>query len=64
MTKKHFQAFANQISEMESNADAVRIALLCCDVFADDNHRFDAVRFLQACTPAIDSSDSIFSSIS
>lgn len=59
MTKKHFIAIAKIIREQLDDARIYAPASECdaiittaknlCNVFADDNPRFDRARFLSAC---------------
>lgn len=49
MTRKHFAAFAEKISQMENRADAAMIAAFCVELFESENPRFNRNRFLEAC---------------
>ncbi len=49
MTEKHFQAFAGKISEFENREDAMKMAELCCEIFAENSSKFDAICFFREC---------------
>lgn len=54
MTRKHFEAIARILA---ASSDRQVTARALCDVFAEINPRFDAVRFLAACGVAPAESD-------
>lgn len=50
MTKKHFEAFAREISSSSGNyTTKLFAAVIFCRVAEQDNPRFDRERFLKAC---------------
>jgi hypothetical protein len=49
MTKKHFELVASLINAANQGAPASDLALLAVAKFEEDNPRFDAERFLDAC---------------
>jgi len=49
MTKKHFIAMAQEISQMPNMAQRLATAIAFCKVAQATNPRFDQARFLDAC---------------
>ena len=49
MTKKHFELVASLINAANQGAPASDLALLAVAKFEEENPRFDAERFLDAC---------------
>jgi hypothetical protein len=49
MTKKHFIAMAQEISQMPDMAQRLATAIAFCKVAQTTNPRFDQARFLDAC---------------
>ncbi len=49
MTKKHFQAFADEIARTKNKNDKRNFAKTCAAIFTESNPRFDMVRFFEAC---------------
>jgi hypothetical protein len=49
MTKKHFIAMAQEISQMPDRGAALTVAIAFCKVAQTANPRFDQAKFLDAC---------------
>jgi hypothetical protein len=49
MTKKHFIAMAQEISQMPNMAHRLATAIAFCKVAQTTNPRFDQAKFLDAC---------------
>jgi hypothetical protein len=49
MTKKHFIAMAQEISQMPDMAHRLATAIAFCKVAKTTNPRFDQAKFLDAC---------------
>jgi hypothetical protein len=49
MTRKHFQALANEIKWIDNKASRLEAAIAVCKAARQFNSRFDQARFLTAC---------------
>ena len=49
MTKKHFEAFADKIAQIEDNKTREYVALLVAEVCRRFNDNFDYDRFFEVC---------------